>query len=139
MKLIKNIECDSCTSKLCSIRADVREACLEFGFPDPDINSIVLAVDEACANVIRYGYKYCNNGSVKLQIFAADGEAVFHIIDQCPEICEADITAKPVVDEQPGGLGLHIIHQVMDRVHLIEGNASGNTLEMRKQLPLKEA
>jgi anti-sigma regulatory factor (Ser/Thr protein kinase) len=124
---------------LCTIRHDVKEVCLEFGYPDPDVNAIVLAIDEACANVIRYGYKYCNNGFVNLKIYQAENEAVFHIIDQCPEICEADITAKPRDDSKPGGLGLHIIHQVMDGVHLIKESSKGNTLELRKQLPAKEA
>lgn len=138
MKLLKSIECTSCTSQLCTIREDVRAACLEFGYPEPNINEIVLAIDEACANVIRYGYQYCNNGSVGLDIYRTDQEAIFRIIDQCPEICDADLQAKPRNDEEPGGLGMHIIHQIMDSVALIEGNDRGNTLELRKQLPSKE-
>lgn len=137
--MIKNIECSSCTSVLCSIRQDVKATCLDFGYSEPDVNNIVLAIDEACANVIRYGYKNCDNGSVNLKIYDAGSEVVFHIIDQCARICDADLSAKPRNDEQPGGLGLHIIHQVMDSVRLIEGCANGNTLELRKQLPFKEA
>ena len=139
MKLIKNIECQSCTSVLCNIRQDVKAACQDFGYPDADINNIVLAIDEACANVIRYGYKYCEKGWVGLKIYDNGSEAVFHISDRCAEICEADLAVKPRSDDQPGGLGLHIIHEVMDSVHLVDGPVEGNTLELRKQLPPKEA
>ena len=41
---------------LCAVRAAVGEVTVMFGFRDAEVRSIVLAVDEALANVIRHAY-----------------------------------------------------------------------------------
>ena len=137
MKQLQHLSYSSCTSQLGEIRKDVRAASEAQGFNESDINLIVLAVDEAYANVIRYGYNMCDDGSMDLKIFDDGDEIVFHLADRCPKICDADITAKPREADKPGGLGLHIINEVMDGgVQLLETDEPGNTLELRKRKPV---
>jgi anti-sigma regulatory factor (Ser/Thr protein kinase) len=135
MKLVKQSKYLSCTSQLCEIRKDVREGCQKFGLAEQDINMVVLAVDEAYANVIRYGYNMCDDGCMELEVYDDEGDMVFHLIDQCPKISVQDITAKVSQLEQPGGLGLQIIHRVMDGgVQLLDSDGPGNILELRKRI-----
>ena len=136
MKLIRSSEYSSCTSELCQIRATVRDACSEVGFEEADINCITLAIDEACTNIIRYAYGGEKCGRVILEIYQTDSEIIFRLTDfaQCIDKSCLEVKQKELLE--PGGLGLQLIHQVMDSVQLMPPPKSvGNLLELKKFLP----
>ncbi len=125
------ISCKSCTSELQKIRSTVKSACGEFGFDSEKTSAIVLAVDEACANVIRHSCAYSDSFKLDLNISREKNYGVFIVIDNCPPITEEQLCPKSDNPLQPGGLGLQLIHQVMDSVTLLPHNGSGNRLEMK--------
>lgn len=136
MELIQRLPCEACSTQLCGIRETVRDICADLGYPGADIDCITLAIDEACANVIRHAYKDCEGGKFILEVYRDVTAAVFKLQDfadpvdkDCFRIPEENLL-------KPGGLGLSLIHKVMDSVTLLPPPPNvGNLLEMRKKLP----
>jgi anti-sigma regulatory factor (Ser/Thr protein kinase) len=135
MKRILHVEHSACTSQLCQIRDQVREACHSLSYNENDINLITLVIDEACTNIIRYAY--CGEpGRIVLEIFQHSDEAIFHLQDFAKCIDKSCLALRKKNLLEPGGLGLQLIYQVMDSVELLPPQgATGNILELRKNLP----
>jgi anti-sigma regulatory factor (Ser/Thr protein kinase) len=104
-------------------------------YAESDINLIALVIDEACSNIIRYAY--CGeSGRIVLEIFQRENEAIFHLQDfaKCIDKSCLELREKNLLE--PGGLGLQLIHQVMDSVQLLPPQGTtGNILELKKYLP----
>ncbi len=130
-------QCLACPTELCGIRHDVTSACKQMGFKEDDINAVVLAIDEACTNIIRYAYKDCSDGTILLEISKADNQAIFRLYDHAPKSPKDCIKPKKTDPLKPGGLGVVLMHKVMDSVNFIDTEeCQENILEMRKDLPL---
>ncbi|MBL4911037.1 MAG: ATP-binding protein [Alteromonadaceae bacterium] len=137
MKLNRRIEHCASTEKLCQIRAEVRQACQQMHFCQEDINLITLAIDEACTNIIRYAYSGDESGRLIVSIFHNESDAIFHLQDFAKCISPSCLEVRKKNLTEPGGLGLQLIHQVMDQVQLLPPSSSiGNILELKKHLPL---
>lgn len=116
--------------ELKAIREFVLDSCHQFPFSEAKINEIVLAVDEACANVIRHGYKMSEQGRLEISVSSDQQHALFVIKDVCAQISEQDLQPKSQDLCQPGGLGLCLIHYVAEKVRLIPHKGKGNWLEL---------
>ena len=118
------------TSELKNIRQFVDDCCRQLPFSEFKINEIILAIDEACTNVIRHGYHMSKEGFLEITISADDDQALFVIKDVCPKISEQQLTPKEKNLCDPGGLGLCLIHYVAEKVRLIPHKGKGNWLEL---------
>jgi len=135
---ILNKECTACPSELCLIRKDVAEASAQLGFEQQDIDSIVLAIDEACTNIIRYAYKDCQDGKITLQILTDGKQAIFRLHDFAEKVSKDCLKLKDCDPLTPGGLGVALIKKIMDKVGFIDTDkCQGNILELKKNLPLE--
>jgi anti-sigma regulatory factor (Ser/Thr protein kinase) len=135
MKRILHVEHSACTSQLCHIRDEVREACDLLGYCESDINLITLVIDEACTNIIRYAYGG-EPGRIILEIYQHENDAIFHLQDFAKCIDKSCLELRKTNILEPGGLGLQLIHQVMDFVQLLPPKGSvGNILELKKHIP----
>jgi phosphoserine phosphatase RsbU/P len=116
-------------------RAGVKAAALFCGFDDATAQDIVLAVDEACANVIVHGYRGQDGGGIRLTVYRlADGIRIL-IADDAPAITLADIQPRDLETVAPGGLGTHLIRAVMDEIrYLTPPETDGNVLELIKRI-----
>ncbi len=81
---------------------------------------IELASDEAITNIIKHGFKG-KKGRITMEITRHSGKYTVKITDNAPMFNQSipthpnlssDITKRPI-----GGLGIYLIHQVMDKVH----------------------
>ena len=132
-------ESNACPSELCNIRKAVAAASKELGFPQNDIDAIVLAIDEACTNIIRYAYKDCKKGHVIIEVFSDGEQAIFRLHDNAPKAPKDCLKSKEFDLSKPGGLGIMLMKQVMDWVGFIETKQSiGNILELKKNLPTEK-
>lgn len=131
------ISCKSCTSELQEIRKTVRAACEKFAIDSEQSAQIVLAVDEACANVIRHSCAFAEHFNLDVEIYRQENYAVFVVSDNCPPISGKTLEPKAKDLEKPGGLGLHLIQSVMDSVRLLPCEKRGNRLEMKIKLKEK--
>ncbi|MFT4940665.1 MAG: serine/threonine-protein kinase RsbW [Paraglaciecola sp.] len=134
MKYVADISCKSCTSELQKIRHAVKEACIDFNFDLAKTNRVVLAIDEACANVIRHSCDFSESFKLSIIVTQKNGYGIFLVVDNCSRLspdalqpCQEDVL-------KPGGLGLQLIYQVMDSVTLLDHPGQGNRLELKIKL-----
>jgi len=119
---------------LAAIRAAVAAALAGLGVGGALVESCVLAVDEACQNIIRHAYKG-GEGDIVLHV-AREGEAILiRLMDFAPPVDPAKIVSRPLDDVRPGGLGTHLMRSVMDSVEFrTPPTGIGNLLEMVKRI-----
>ena len=115
-----------------ALRTRVRADASAQGFPAPVVEDLVLAVNEACMNVIQHGYRGAP-GDIELSVTVAEDGIEFHVRDDAPR---TDLTAwrpRALEELRPGGLGVHFIRGIMDEIaYLPLPDAHGNLLRMKK-------
>ncbi len=124
-------------SQLREIKSYVESVCLETTLKRKDIDSILLAVEEACTNVIRHAYLY-GSGTIRIKITLDKERVIFTIIDNGRSF-DFDSSGSPDLDRyvetgRKGGLGIYLIRKVMDDVTYRTARGE-NHLRMVKQLP----
>jgi len=96
---------------------------------------LVLAVDEACANIIRHAYGADREGGIGLVVSRSEDVLSFELTDDAPCIDPGKVRPKPLGECRPGGLGVALIDTVMDTWHIEPASArSGNRLVLRKRI-----
>ena len=114
----------------------VEEACGEAGVDSEAVFKLSLALDEAVANVIHHAFAGIappHRIDVELTIDADRVVALVtdngHPFD--PATAAAPDQSQPLEDRDPGGLGIHLIRRMMDRVeyHRTDGE---NRLRLEK-------
>lgn len=108
------------TDRLKEVRDFILGAAHQFGFSEDDTNKIVLAVDEACTNIIKHAYGYGKNHSIKLSILTRGTVFEITITDQGRPFDPSSIP-QPNMKEylshfKRGGLGMYLMKTVMDKV-----------------------
>ncbi|MES1257537.1 MAG: ATP-binding protein [Acidobacteriota bacterium] len=119
---------------LSALRHAVGELTLELGWSESESRAITLAVEEALTNKIRHAYKNRPDGRIQLEFRTEPGALVFRLTDQGEAPDPARICARRRESLSPGGLGTHIIRDVMDQV-VYQTTGEGNRLTMTKYLP----
>ncbi len=123
---------------LCILREKLREVLGTCSSSEELRNCIVLAVGEACMNIIEHAY--CNNdqGDIILEVEKQGNSMIFRLTDFAHrKSCEEEMVGRPLEEIRPGGLGCHIINEIMDEVQLIDCKAKcGNVLQMKKKLDI---
>jgi sigma-B regulation protein RsbU (phosphoserine phosphatase) len=123
------------SDQLIDIRAAVR-ACVEAsGCSEESTADIVLAVDEACQNIIRHAYQGSPEGDIELEIRREGEDLVFSLLDTGPVVDPAKVKPRDLDDVRPGGLGTHFIQEVMDRADFLpRPGRGGNLLRMVRRI-----
>ena len=119
-----------------SLRASVRDAldglCVEPRLRD----RLVLAVDEAGANVVRHAYagQGCS-GDIELRVLRSGSVVRFEMTDTAPCVERERLRPQPLGESRCGGFGLALIDEVMDEWHVdaLPGGR-GNRLVMHKRI-----
>lgn len=127
-------------NRLRLIRNAVRETATFCGFSDADARDVVLAVDEACQNVIRHAYGSEGEGDIAIEIRQRPDAMIIIIRDYADEIDISRIKPRNLDDIRPGGLGTHLIREVMDEVDFLPPPIDGgNLLRLLKYVIRTEA
>ncbi len=109
----------------------------EAGFGDRESYALQLAVCEALENIITHGYKGESDQNIEAHIDATPGELRIELWDDAPAFNPANgpVENDWSEDDPPvGGLGLLIIHKVMDEVNY-KRQGKRNLLRMLKRKP----
>lgn len=115
----------------------VQDAAVEAGFDDRTAYACQLATGEACENVINHGYANEGDGELILTIKITQGQLIIELCDTAPPFNPSIYPQDEDWEEEDppiGGLGLKIIHKVMDKVSYTRRNGR-NYLEMHKTDP----
>lgn len=116
-------------------RGSIRGAARMCGFNDTAAQNIVLAVDEACQNIIVHGYKGRADGEIVLSLTRKENGIQVRLVDSAPLVDPATITPRALNDIRPGQLGSHFIREIMDTAeYRPRPDGAGNLLEMFKRL-----
>ena len=122
-------------AQLKTMRAQVREASLARGWPDKLVGELVIAINEACMNIIEHAYRRDSSGEIVLEIHDNEIEVEIVLTDFAAPIDLNGIQGRALDDVRPGGLGTHFMNEIMDRcsyAHLADSH--GNVLRMSKRL-----
>jgi len=115
-------------NRLKLIRNAVREASEFCGFSKTDVNDIILAVDEACQNVIRHAYGGESEEDISIKLRQRPDAIVIFIRDFADPVDVSKVKPRDLDDIRPGGLGTHLIQEVMDEVDFLPPPIDGGNL-----------
>ena len=108
------------TENLSEIRDFVSSNANNAGIPVATIENIILAVDEACTNIIKHAYKLSPEGEIIIKIDYDNEKFTVTIIDYGKSF---DPNQVPLPDLQKyyrehrvGGLGMYLMKSLMDDV-----------------------
>ncbi len=122
-------------AELKRIREAVRESVEGCGCNAKSTADIVLAVDEACQNIIRHAYRGDSDNVIELEVEHRGDSLVFSLTDHAPEIDPNRVKPRDLDDLRPGGLGTHFIRRVMDEVEFLRpASGTGNLLRMVRRI-----
>jgi sigma-B regulation protein RsbU (phosphoserine phosphatase) len=121
---------------LCTLRNKLRGVLESCSKSDELKNCIVLAVSEACMNIIEHAYCDDDKGDIIVEVEKQGDSMIFRLTDFAHrKTREEEMQSRPLEEIRPGGLGCHLINEIMDKVSLIECDSTcGNVLQMTKKL-----
>ena len=117
------------------VRGAVAETARLNGCSEGVARDIVIAVDEACQNIIRHAYRGEEGEEIVLHVHRREQDLVFTLEDFAPTIDPATVKPRDLDDIRPGGIGTHLIREVMDEVGFLPPpRGNGNILRMVKRI-----
>ncbi len=125
------------------VRDLVRSYLIEAGFASERVDEVVLGVDEACTNAIRHSCAGNPDSTFCITFRTAKDWLEIQLEDSgepaSPEAFERGErpSQADASDLRPGGLGVHLIHEVFDQVEFCPGATHGNCVTMKLKLPKK--
>jgi len=126
------------SDNLAVIRDLVTKVATQVGFSNDDVSKIELAVDEACANVIKHAY---GSNSKKLidVLIKVDAQKLMVVVTDKGKGFNPDDIKLPRMNEylkemRVGGLGIYLIETLMDKVNFDVRPGIRNQVKMIKYL-----
>src|SRR3989442_3616529 len=121
---------------LAEIRDFIQDVGEKIQIPGKILANTKLAVDEACTNVVKQGYKG-RSGFIEVIVTGNLREFSIEIRDQGESFDLRNVKSPDlkmyVETRKRGGLGVFLMNQLMDEVHY-RGRTAGNVLMMSKRL-----
>jgi serine/threonine-protein kinase RsbW len=118
-------------------RAVTSKIGLLYELAEETIEEIKLAVDEACANVIKHAYQGDTSKKIMLK-YQVTRDAFTVIIEDSGITARTSlIKGRSLDDVRPGGLGVHFIKKVFDTFELNKKKGKGNRLTLIRHMKIK--
>jgi len=131
-----SIQINCARENLAKVRQFVTESLKSTSLSEIEVNTLVLAVDEVCANVIIHSADCDSKKSLKVYTDIKSNQAIFEVIDKgigydlrshkMPQL--SDI----IKSKRKGGVGLMLVQKIMDKIDFIP-NTKGNIIRLIKQ------
>lgn len=134
MRLVLQLELPADARVLPATRQAVEAYLVEVHAAEEERADVVLAVNEACANVIRHAFPARGEGRIRLVTEISEVEVRVEVEDD--GVGFDPLAPRPEPTEyDTSGRGLHIISQLMNLVELISPTEKGGTcVRMQKAL-----
>lgn len=129
----------SSTDNLAQIRDFTKSAAQKCCFEEDSVGKIILAVDEACTNVIKHAYKYSPDGEIIISIKFENGKFSISITDEGTHFDPTQIPEPDLREyykqKRIGGLGMFLMKRLMDEVKYGTVAGNKNQVVLIKYLP----
>lgn len=120
------------TLELKAIRDWLRDILQQEACSEDCVNDAILAVNEACMNIIQHAYYGQADGEMIIELLREEDFLIFLLTDFAPPVDIDLCQPRDLDDVRPGGLGIHIIQSVMDSMQFLEPPVdAGNLLELK--------
>jgi len=127
---------DATSSQLKPMREAVLAAVQGQGTEAALADNIVLAVNEACMNVVQHAAPGSRATRITLELLRQGATLIFNVLDNAAPIDVSCVASRDLDDVRPGGLGVHFMREIMDEVAFLQPPAGfGNLLRMKKRIP----
>ena len=129
----RNVEFSSNTANLALLRNCVRDFLNGYPFSEKERLLMVLGVDEACTNVIRYAYRLRDDQLISLRMEGLRKCVRMRLRDYGEQVLPHEMKGRSHDMVKPGGLGLYLIRNAFDEVNYIH-KRRGTELVLTKKL-----
>src|SRR5437667_3214221 len=129
----RKVEFSSDTANLALLRNCVRDFLNGYPFSEKERLLIVLGVDEACTNVIRYAYRLRDDQPISLRMEGLRKCVRMRLRDYGEKVLLHEMKGRSHDMIRPGGLGLFLIRNAFDEVDYIH-KRRGTELVLTKNL-----
>ena len=134
----EKLEFTSHSGNLALVRRRVRAFLEPHAVSEKDRLLMVLGVDEACTNIIRYAYSLRDDQIILLSMELARDCITIRLRDYGKQAAQDALRSRPPRALRPGGLGLHLIHNAFDKVDY-KPKKCGTELVLIKRLVQKSS
>lgn len=137
MHVIATLTIPAQLEKLADVRQFVTSAAATLPCDEETVDDIILATDEAVTNIIVHGYQD-QTGDICVSVCQEPDACVIILEDKAPAY-NPDTAPKPDIHAplsmRPlGGLGVHLIRQLMDELRYRRKSDGANELMLVKRL-----
>lgn len=120
---------------LATVRGAVRAVGQQVGASEPCSEQLVLAINEACMNVIQHGYRFADGHRFTLRLGVDGAVLVAHLLDNGVPASDADLRPRELDELRPGGLGVRFMRELLDGVAYIDAPPGfTNCLQLTKRI-----
>jgi serine/threonine-protein kinase RsbW len=124
------------TDNLLKVRDFVGSAARSFGFSEEETANIVLAVDEACTNIIKHAYQYAADKEIEISIYQNNRSFEIRIYDNGkafdPSLVRTPDLKEHIGRSRRGGLGVYLMKRLMDEVEYNFNPGKRNEVRLTK-------
>lgn len=117
---------------LCAVRAFCSGLLQELGFGSTEADGVVLAIHEACVNIIEHRYQGDMGQRLDLTVLVTPGWLTVEIQDYGTPQDVTVIKPRALQDVRPGGLGTYFMRAIMDEV-TYNASDTGTLVRMTKR------
>jgi len=115
----KTVEFSSHTGNLALMRNCVREFLNGYSFSEKERLLMVLGVDEACTNIIRYAYRLRDDQLIALSLEGSRTCVRMRLRDYGEQVRPHEMKGRSHDMIKPGGLGLYLIRNAFDEIDYV--------------------
>jgi serine/threonine-protein kinase RsbW len=122
-------------AELANLHDSLERIGAELGVPGKPLMQLQVALDEIASNVIKYGWPDAGNHKLCVRITGQQGRIEVQIVDDGREFdprLAPPPEPQPAGRRRPGGLGIHLVKQLVDRLEY-ERVGGRNRTVMTKQ------
>jgi anti-sigma regulatory factor (Ser/Thr protein kinase) len=135
------LKINSETKNLLKVRNFVKHNSINYGFDDKSADELVIAVDEACTNIIKHGLNYDSKEELEIKIYKDFDYLAIDITDNAPSFDLRDFESieleSHINSYKKNGLGIYMIRSYVDSIEYkkYENGTIKNILTLKKHLP----
>lgn len=127
-----HLKIESESKHLEAMREGLRTFLTDRGFTDKSLESILVAMGEACTNAMRHSYGNAPGKIIDIKAEDLGDRVTFTVCDEGETIDLSKIKKPELPPTKGGGLGLYFMETIMDEMKYNQDLSEGNELVMMK-------